>query len=116
MCRSFPRPELPVETGTWMRQAPSLSFFTVTASFGASAIACGNRLLYSLGLTCQRASRSNDNAAISGLDADNVKRFFLTANLDSAGKPLPGLVDKVLTFAADLARGVRSARVARVAS
>jgi tryptophan synthase alpha chain len=40
----------------------------------------------------------------------------IAANLDSAGKPLPGLTDKVLTFAADLARGVRSARVARAAS
>ncbi|MGE5539186.1 MAG: tryptophan synthase subunit alpha [Gemmatimonas sp.] len=40
----------------------------------------------------------------------------IAANLDSAGKPMPGLVDKVLAFAADLARGVRSARVATAAS
>jgi tryptophan synthase alpha chain len=37
-------------------------------------------------------------------------------NLDAAGRPRAGLVDKVLTFTADLARGVRSARVASKAA
>jgi tryptophan synthase alpha chain len=37
-------------------------------------------------------------------------------NLDADGKPRAGLVDKVLTFTADLARGVRSARVASKAA
>ena len=37
----------------------------------------------------------------------------VAANLDSNGAPKPGLVDKVLAFAADLARGVRGARATR---
>ena len=37
----------------------------------------------------------------------------VAANLDADGKPRPGLVDKILAFTTDLARGVRSARVAR---
>jgi tryptophan synthase alpha chain len=37
-------------------------------------------------------------------------------NLDANGKPRAGLVDKVLTFTADLAHGVRSARVASKAA
>ena len=37
----------------------------------------------------------------------------VAAHLDSNGAPRPGLVDKVLAFAADLARGVRAARATR---
>jgi tryptophan synthase alpha chain len=37
----------------------------------------------------------------------------VAANLDTNGAPRPGLVDKILAFTTDLARGVRSARVAR---
>lgn len=37
----------------------------------------------------------------------------VAANLDANGAPRPGLVDKILAFTTDLARGVRSARVAR---
>jgi tryptophan synthase alpha chain len=37
----------------------------------------------------------------------------VAAHLDSHGAPRPGLVDKVLAFAADLARGVRAARAPR---
>jgi tryptophan synthase alpha chain len=40
----------------------------------------------------------------------------VAANLDSNGAPRPGLVDKVLAFAADLARGVRGARASRQAA
>jgi tryptophan synthase alpha chain len=37
----------------------------------------------------------------------------VAANLDSAGAPRPGLVDKVLAFAADLSSGLRKARASR---
>jgi tryptophan synthase alpha chain len=37
----------------------------------------------------------------------------VAANLDANGTPRPGLIDKILTFTTDLARGVHSARVAR---
>ena len=37
----------------------------------------------------------------------------VAANLDANGAPRPGLVDEILAFTTDLARGVRSARVAR---
>jgi tryptophan synthase alpha chain len=40
----------------------------------------------------------------------------VAANLDSNGAPRPGLVDRVLAFAADLARGVRGARASRQAA
>jgi tryptophan synthase alpha chain len=40
----------------------------------------------------------------------------VAANLDSDGAPRPGLVDKVLAFAADLSRGVRGARATRQAA
>ena len=34
----------------------------------------------------------------------------VAANLDPSGKPRPDLVDKMLAFTADLAKGVRTAR------